>query len=120
MMHQAAKVYLGVLRATVVVPGARTLKQRRSVVRSLCDRIRSRFAVSLHLLPGPEHPGRQDIVVTTGGGDRSVVERSIREVQRFLETAPESHLGGLDVECFGWHPPSERDVDAYLWEGDDE
>lgn len=118
-MHEAPKVYVGVLRATIVVPGARTLKDRRGVVRSLTDRIRSRFAVSLHLLHGPEHPGRQAIVVTTGGGERSVVERSIREVQRFLETAPESHLAGLDVECFGWHPPGERQVEDYLWEDDD-
>jgi len=106
-------VYIGVLRATIVVPGARTLKDRRRVVRSLIDRLRARFQVSVHELPGPEHPGRQPIVVTTGGGDRAVVARSMSSVQAFLETGRDSMVGALDVEVFGWHPPWQRSVQDY-------
>jgi uncharacterized protein len=102
------RVYVGVLRATLVVPGARNLKDRRQVVRSLVERLRGRFAVSVHELADGDHPGRQDIVVTTGGGDRATVDRSLAAVRSFLDNAPDSMLGALDVECFRWHPAEER------------
>lgn len=111
-----AQVYVGVLRATIVVPGARTLKDRRRVVRSVIDRMRSRFHVSVHQLPGPNHPGRQDIVVTTGGNEHGVVEQCLRSIQGFLEMAPDSHLAGLDLEAFAWHAPHERSVSDYIEE----
>lgn len=112
-LSESPNVYIGVLRATLVVPGARTLKDRRRVVRSVVDRLRARFPVSVHELPGPEHPGRQPIVVTTGGGDHAVVTRAIRSVQDFLETGRDSMVGALDVEVFGWHPPWERSAQDY-------
>jgi uncharacterized protein YlxP (DUF503 family) len=115
-----APVYIGVLRAVIVVPGSRTLKDRRRVVRSLVERLRSRFEVSVHEIGNSEHPGRQDVVVTTGGNERSLVEQCLRTVQGFLDTAPDSHTADLDIECFRWHPPWERAVSQYAEDGGDE
>ncbi len=44
-------VFVGVVQLEVVVPGARSLKDGRMVVRSLRDRVRSRFDVSFHEIP---------------------------------------------------------------------
>src|SRR5437763_16190987 len=38
---------VGVLRLTLVVPGARSLKEKRHVVRKITDRVRARYNVSI-------------------------------------------------------------------------
>jgi uncharacterized protein YlxP (DUF503 family) len=97
-------VFVGVLRATLVVPGSRSLKDRRHAVRSVVERLRARFAVSAHELADTDHPGREDIVVTTAGNDRGAVDRVLASVRQFLELAPNSTVAGVDVEVFRWHP----------------
>lgn len=100
----AAEVFVGVLRATIVVVGARSLKDRRQVVRALRDRVRSRYHVTFHELEGGGHPGQQSVVVTTAGNDGGTVREVLNSVRRFLELAPESFLNGVDVDVFPWHP----------------
>ena len=102
----AAEVFVGVLRATIVVPGARSLKDRRQVVRALRDRVRSRFHVTFHELSSDGHPGQQGVVVTTAGNDGGTVREVLDSVRRFLEMAPDSFTNGIDVDVFPWHPGS--------------
>lgn len=99
----AAEVFVGVLRVTVMVPHSRSLKDRRQAVRSLRDRLRSRFLVSVHELPG-EHPGRQDLVCTTGGSDGSLVRRTLDEIRRFVDADVRTYSAGVDLDVFPWHP----------------
>ena len=97
-------VYVGVLHATMIVPGSHSLKDRRQALRSLRDRVRSRFGVTFHELGG-EHPGQQGIVCTTAGNDGSVVRQVLDDVRHFIERAPDSYPMGIDVDVFRWHPP---------------
>ncbi|MFK7930463.1 MAG: DUF503 domain-containing protein [Myxococcota bacterium] len=96
-------IYIGVLKATLMVPGSRSLKDRRQAVRSVRERIRSRFSVSVHELPG-EHPGRQDLICTSAGNDGAVLRRAMDEIRHFLELDPRSYPSGVDVDVFAWHP----------------
>ena len=99
----AKNVFIGVLKATIVVPGARSLKDRRQALRAMRDRIRSRFNVTFHEL-GSEHPGQQEIVCTTGGNDGSVVREVMDSVRHFIERAPDAYAAMIDVDVFPWHP----------------
>lgn len=101
-----ADIYIGVLSATLVVPGSRTLKQRRQAVRSLKDRVRSRFGVTFNELGG-EHPGQQGIVCTTGGNDGARVREVMDSVADFIRGAPDAYAGTIDVDVFGWHPEAQ-------------
>lgn len=100
-MH--SDVFVGVLRATLIVPGSRSLKDRRQAVRSARERVRSRFAVSVHELPS-EHPGQQVMVCTTAGAERAVVRQALDDIRRYLELDPRSYPSGVDVDVFAWHP----------------
>jgi uncharacterized protein YlxP (DUF503 family) len=115
------RVYVGVLRVTIMVPGARSLKARRQVVRSLEGRIESRFSVSVHELPDDSHPGRQDLVMTTAGADGALVRKVLDAVRVFLDHAPDSYLGPVDLDVFPWHPAgglgSVLDLDEEPWNG---
>lgn len=110
----SSQVFIGVLRATVIVPGARSLKDRRQVVRSLRDRVRSRFEVTFNELEGGGHPGRQDVVLTTGGNDGARVRQIMDSIREYMEFDPRGYVSGIDVDVFPWHP------DAVPWTDDDE
>lgn len=99
----ASDVYVGVLKATIVVPGARSLKDRRQPLRAMRDRIRSRFNVTFNEL-GSEHPGQQGIVCTTAGNDASQVRQVMEDVRNFLQMAPDAYPAMIDVDVFSWHP----------------
>lgn len=98
-----ADIYIGVLRATLVVPGSRSLKARRQAIRSLRDRVRSRFGVTFNELGG-EHPGQQDVLCTAGGNDGSVVRQLMDSVRHFIGGAPDAYAANVDVDVFAWHP----------------
>lgn len=96
------RVYVGVLQALVMVPGARTRKDRRQVIRSMKDRVRARFVVSCSELPS-EHPGQQRLVCTLAGNEAQYVRENLWKVRDFLESGPRSMLASVDVDVFPWH-----------------
>jgi len=102
------RIWVGVLRIEVLVPGARSLKDRRQTVRSVRDRMRSRFEVTVHEVGTGSDPGRQTLVITTAGNDaapiRSVLDRCGDLVRRHAVAS----VGRVDVDVFRWHPPEDR------------
>lgn len=105
-MSNANDVVLGVLRIDLSVPHARSLKDRRQVVRSLRDRIRSRFTVSCHELGG-DHPQRGGLIVTTGGTDAGGIRGSLDRIRQLVESHPEAWVGQVRSEVVPWHPEGE-------------
>jgi hypothetical protein len=104
-------IYIGAMHVNLIIPGARTRKDKRQVVRSLTDKVKSRFDVSCHLLGEGEHPGRQRMVLTTGGKSLSQVKHLFDKIRSFLDTFGLAWPGTIDVETFSWHPtdaPMER------------
>jgi uncharacterized protein YlxP (DUF503 family) len=99
----SSDVHVGVLRLTITVPGSRTLKDRRRVLRSLRDRVRARFAVTFHEVGTAGHPSHQVVVMTTAGNDGGVVRQCLNNVRHFLERAPDSYISAVDLDVFGWH-----------------
>jgi uncharacterized protein YlxP (DUF503 family) len=62
-------MFVGVLRLTLQIPGARSLKERRRVVRSLKDRLRARLPVSVAEVGGLDTHQRAVIAVAVVSGD---------------------------------------------------
>jgi uncharacterized protein YlxP (DUF503 family) len=96
-------LHVGVLRAVLHVPAARSLKDSRRVIVSLRDRVRSQFAVSFHELPAGERADRRVAVVTTAGSDARLVRSSLDQVRAMFESC-DALVVSLDVDVFGWHP----------------
>jgi uncharacterized protein YlxP (DUF503 family) len=97
-------IWIGVLRLELIVPGARTLKDRRQGVLSVRDRLRRRFDVTVNEVQSTDDPQRQPIVCTTAGND----QRSIRTILDRCVGAVREHatvvLGRVDVDVFRWDP----------------
>lgn len=101
-------VWVGVLRVMLVVPAARSLKDSRQVVRSLVDRVRHRFDVSVHELDCGEAIQRRVIVVTTGGNDARTIRALLDKVRALAESNPDAIAADVDVDVFRWHPPGKE------------
>ena len=119
----ARRVMIGVLRADLALPGARSLKDRRQVLRSLRDRVRHAHAVSCNEVLRTEHPGAGSLVVTTAGDDGASIRTTIDRVAHLLRTHPVAVVTRMDTEVFPWHPDdhSWSDVDggSDRWEDGD-
>ncbi len=85
-------MYVGVLRLTFSVPHARSLKDKRSVIRSFRDRIRSRFDVSIAEVGAQDNPQRAVFGVSVVSGDPKVCDSVLAQVARVAEVDDDAVL----------------------------
>lgn len=100
----ADRIFVGVLRMVLTIPGARSLKDRRQVVSSLRDRIRHRYDVTFHEVDTTDRPTRQVVVLTTGGNDGHRIRSVLDQIVGFVGRSGKAVLGDVDVDVFRWHP----------------
>lgn len=81
MTESPGPVFVGVLTFTVETPGARSLKEKRSLVKPLVERLRARYPVSVARLDGLDLLGEETVGAVTLSADaavcRSVLERAL-------------------------------------------
>lgn len=83
---------VGVLRITFHIPHARSLKDKRAVVRHFRDRVRARHSVSV------AEVGAHDVIqtaifgVAAVGPDGASCERALADVRRAAEVAADAQL----------------------------
>jgi uncharacterized protein YlxP (DUF503 family) len=107
-------IHVGVARVVLGIPGARTLKDRRQAVRSVVDRLRHRFEVSVHEVGESELPGRQTLVITTAGNDARLIRSILDRAVAFALDSGKVQVQAVDVDVFRWQSETPR------WEGNDE
>jgi len=91
---------VGVLRAELHVPEARSLKDKRSVIKSLKDRMHGRFNVAVAEVDANDMWQRACLGVAAVGKDRAHVGGVLDEVTRWLRTHPECAVIRIDEECY--------------------
>src|SRR2546423_12179040 len=76
---------VGVLRLTLVVPGARSLKEKRHVVRKIRARVRARYSVSIAEVGENDVWQRAVLGLSAVANDRSfvneVLDKGVRDVE---------------------------------------
>ncbi len=75
---------IGVLQVEVHVPTAQSLKDKRSVIKSLKDQLRGRFNVAVAELDPNETWQRATIGVSTLGEQRAYIEGLLAEATEWL------------------------------------
>ena len=75
---------IGVLQVEVHLPRAQSLKDKRSVLKSLKDQLRGRFNIAIAEVDASEKWQRATIGITTLGQSRPFVEGLLREVTDWL------------------------------------
>ncbi len=86
---------IGVLTLGLQISEAHSLKDKRHVVKSLKDRLRSKFNISVAEIDGQDTWQRSVIAAVTVSGDHERAEQVLQAVER--EAA--SQLGGMLVSA---------------------
>jgi len=93
-------VIVGVLRVRIILREARTLKDRRHVVKGIKDRLRARFNVSVAEVGHLDARQRAEIGVVCVSTERRHAEGLLENVRRHVASAPGAELASHEVEYF--------------------
>jgi hypothetical protein len=91
-------VIVGAAAVELHVHGSQSLKQKRGVVRSIVQRVRNRFNVSVAEIGGQDTWQRAELGIVTTGCDRSRVRGVLEGAVRFVEDLHLAEVVGHDVE----------------------
>jgi len=84
-------------KLTFYIPCANSLKDKRTVARSLIDRTRNKFNVSVAEVDTQEMHKTLTVGIAVVSGDASHAERSLDEIIRFMEANAEAELTGVEI-----------------------
>ena len=86
---------ISLLTIELLIPWARSLKDKRSAVRGLKDRLRSRFNVSVAEVSYQDKWQRAVLAVCFLGNDRRVLESDMAKVRQLCEEAQDLQIADV-------------------------
>ena len=88
-------LFISLLTIEVMIPWARSLKDKRSAVRGLKDRLRSRFNASVAEVAYQDKWQRAVIAVCILGSDRRQLESEMAKVRQLCEEAQDLQIADM-------------------------
>lgn len=82
-------MFIGVLEVSFRLPESGSLKDKRQVVRSLKDRIRNRYNVSVAETEGQQTWRSCTLAFAAAASQRAVIERDFETIINLIESRPE-------------------------------
>jgi uncharacterized protein YlxP (DUF503 family) len=95
-------MFIGVLRLQLQIVGARSLKDKRSVVRSLKERAQSRMRVSIAEVGMLDDPRRATLGVAVVSNAAAVCDQVLASVASMAATLPDSVLTDRATEIISF------------------
>lgn len=89
---------VGILELTFRLDGCRSLKAKRQVVKSLIDRLRHHYEVSVAEIDHQDVWDLAKIGVAVISGERTIVERMLDELIGYADSGSDAELIGVDTE----------------------
>ncbi|MGH7812879.1 MAG: DUF503 domain-containing protein [Candidatus Binataceae bacterium] len=93
---------VGVMRLVLLIPENHSLKGKRQVLRSIKDRVRNKFNVSIAESDAHDLWQRAELGICQVGSDRAFVDRALREVVNFIDSIGLAPLGEEHLEIFNY------------------
>ena len=96
-------MFVGVLRLSLSIVGARSLKDKRSVVRSFKERVQARLKISIAEVGGLDDPRRATLGVAVVSNEASVCDHVLESVAAMANTLPDAILTdrATEIVSFG-------------------
>ncbi|MGB5438596.1 MAG: DUF503 domain-containing protein [Gammaproteobacteria bacterium] len=88
-------IFISLLTIELMIPWARSLKDKRSAVRGLKDRLRSRFNASVAEVAYEDKWQRAVIAVCILGSDRRQLESNMTRVRQLCEQAKDLQVADM-------------------------
>lgn len=91
-------MHVGVMRLVLEIPGARSLKDKRQVVRSFKERVKSRLSVSIAEVDHHDKLQRATFGVAVVSGDAGMCEELLGRVTSMAGSLPDAILADRATE----------------------
>lgn len=91
-------MYVGVMRLGLMVPGARSLKDKRRVVLSFKERTQARFRVSIAEVGSLDHPRHATLGVAVVSNDAAVCDSVLADIAAVAGALPDAVLADRATE----------------------
>lgn len=89
---------IGVVTASISIPHARSLKDKRSVLRGLKDRVLNKMNVSVAEVGQQDLWNYADLAFATVAANSEIVQNRVSEISEFLRSDPRYVLLKLNTE----------------------
>ncbi len=92
---------IGVLKAQLNLQGVASLKQKRSIVKSLTGRLKSRFNISISEVDHQDSKAVAVIALALVSNDNSFIHQQLDAIIDFMRNDGRFYLGQVERETFG-------------------
>jgi len=92
---------VGVLKAQLHLQGISSLKQKRSIVKSLLGRLKSRFNISIAEVDHQDNKTCAVIAIALVSNDTGFVNQQLDKIINFMQRDGRFYLGKIERETFG-------------------
>lgn len=89
---------IGILKIDLFLPGSSSLKGKRMVLKSLKDRVRRNFNVSVSELDDHDKWQKAHLGIAAIGSDKKVVNSHLDKVVNFIETLRDVTISDYEME----------------------
>jgi uncharacterized protein len=100
-MKRSTNVYIGVYLVRLEMPWARSLKEKRSLVKPISEKLKARFPVSVARLGGLDSHDWELLGVTAISSDAAWLEAMLAKAAAFVE-AGDCRIGYRSLEIELW------------------
>jgi len=94
------KMIVGVLKARLVLHGVTSLKQKRSIIKSLIGRLKSRFNTSVAEVDSQDVKTAAVIAVVAVANDTRFIDQQFDKIISFMRRDGRFYLGTVERETF--------------------
>jgi uncharacterized protein len=91
-------MFVGVQRLILQIPGARSLKDRRQVVRSFKDRVRGRLHVSIAEVGDLNHPQHATLAAAVVSNEAALCDEILERLASMASSLPDAILADRATE----------------------
>lgn len=89
-------MWVAVLRIDLLIPGSRSLKDRRQAVRSLKERLRNKFDVACGEVGDLENWNRASLGIAAVANEKAILQKIADEISRYAQNDPNVQVTGLE------------------------
>ena len=100
-------MWLAVIRIHLLIPGARSLKDRRQAVRSLKERIKSRFDAACSEVGDLDTWNRAFLGIALVANEKPVLQDMASEIARYAQNDANVQVTGVDKDFLNYSDAAE-------------
>lgn len=95
-------MWIAVVRLDLLVPGSRSLKDRRQAVKSLKERLRHRYDVACSEVGDLESWNRASLGIAAVANEKPLLQEIVDGIARYAQNDPNVQVTGVERDFFNY------------------